>query len=72
MRSIDAEGETIFGKWNKLPFDEFVLITDGKHVWKDCFCVVDNDVYLDSEAEIEDVIAWMPLPEPPKGGTIDD
>lgn len=57
-----------FGQCNKLPFDEFVLVTDGKHVWKDCFCVVDNDVYLDSGAEIANAIAWMPLPEPPKGG----
>ena len=61
-----------FGKWNKLTFNEFVLITDGKDVWKDCFQVVDNDAYLDSGAEIENVIAWMPLPEPPKGGAIDE
>lgn len=82
-----------FGQWNKLTFkfstgwiisvkglpsyDEMVLVTDGEHVWIDCFRVDDgfyigDGVYLDSETKIKDVIAWMPLPEPPKGGTIDD
>ena len=60
------------GKWNKLPsYDEIVLATDGKHIWTDCF-LIDGTVYLDSGAEIENIIAWMPLPEPPKGGMIDD
>lgn len=53
------------------PYDEIVLITDGKYVWKDCFHI-DDVVYLDSGDGIEDVIAWMPLPEPPKKGEEDD
>ena len=46
-------------------YDEIVLATDGKHVWTDCFHI-DDVVYLDSGDEIENVIAWMPLPEPPQ------
>lgn len=53
------------------PYDEMVLITDGKYVWKDCFHI-DDVVYLDSGDGIENVIAWMPLPEPPKKGEEDD
>lgn len=43
------------------PYYEVVIITDGEYVWQDCFRV-DDAVYLNPE----DVIAWMPLPEPPK------
>ena len=57
-------------------FDIEVLVTNGRHVWIDFFNFEDSvcldAVCLDSGAEIENVIAWMPLPKPPKGGAIDD
>lgn len=46
-------------------YGEVVLVTDGKHVWMDCFYIEDA-VCLDSGDDIENVIAWMPLPEPPQ------
>lgn len=39
-------------------------MTDGRHVWVDT-CIVNDGYALDSEHDwIEDVVAWMPLPEP--------
>ena len=49
----------------KLPDDEQeIIVTDGRHVWVDT-CIVNDGYALDSGHDwIEDVIAWMPLPEP--------
>lgn len=50
-----------------LPDDgQEVLISDGKWVWQDAFHI-DDGCYLDSDRELEGC-AWMPLPEPYKGG----
>ena len=52
-----------------LPEDgETVLITDWSgHVETDTFFKDDNDgCYFECNSDIEDVIAWMPLPEPYK------
>lgn len=41
-----------------------ILVTNGCFVWSDTF-FDDNDLYLDSGNDlVEDVTAWMPLPEP--------
>lgn len=49
----------------KMPDDEQeIIVTDGRHVWVDT-CIVNDGYALDSGHDwIEDVIAWMPLPEP--------
>lgn len=49
----------------ELPDDEQeIIVTDGRHVWVDT-CIVNDGYALDSEHDwIEDVVAWMPLPEP--------
>lgn len=49
----------------ELPDDEQeIIVTDGRHVWVDT-CIVNDGYTLDSGHDwIEDVIAWMPLPEP--------
>ena len=49
----------------KMP-DEYqeIIATDGKYVWAD-ICIVNDGFALYSGNDwIEDVIAWMPLPEP--------
>ena len=48
----------------ELPDDEQeIIVTDGRHVWVDT-CIVNDGYALDSGHDwIEDVIAWMPLPE---------
>ena len=44
--------------------DQEIIVTDGKYVWADT-CIVDDGFALDSGYDwIEDVIAWMPMPEP--------
>ena len=49
----------------ELPDDEQeIIVTDGRHVWVDT-CIMNDGYELDSGHDwIEDVIAWMPLPEP--------
>lgn len=49
----------------KLPDDEQeIIVSDGRHVWVDT-CIVDDGYTLDSGHDwIEDVVAWMPMPEP--------
>lgn len=49
----------------KMPDDEQEIIaTNGKYVWVDT-CIVNDGYALDSGHDwIEDVIAWMPMPEP--------
>ena len=51
-----------------LPEDEEeILLTNGVHVWTDTF-INDGECYLDGGDDIDDGMAWMPLPKPYKGG----
>ena len=51
-----------------LPDDEEeILLSNGKYVWTDTF-INDGECYLDGGDDIDDGMAWMPLPEPYKGG----
>ena len=51
-----------------LPDDEEeILLSNGKHVWMDTF-INDGECYLDGGDDIDDGMAWMPLPKPYKGG----
>lgn len=59
-----------FEQWiDNLPtFGEDVLVTNGIYVWIDSFDL-DDGIYLSgSDSEVDDVTAWMPLPNPYKGG----
>lgn len=46
--------------------DEEILVTDGKHVWEDTWIEYDDGYALDSNYELDEVTAWMPLPKPMK------
>lgn len=46
---------------------EKILVTDGKRVWEDTWIEYDDGYALDSNYELDEVTAWMPLPEPYKG-----
>lgn len=51
-----------------LPDDEEeILLSNGKYVWTDTF-INDGECYLDGGDDIDDGMAWMPLPTPYKGG----
>lgn len=51
-----------------LPDDEEeILLSNGKHVWMDTF-INDGECYLDGGDDIDEGMAWMPLPKPYKGG----
>lgn len=51
-----------------LPDDEEeILLSNGKFVWTDTF-INDGECYLDGGDDIDDGMAWMPLPKPYKGG----
>lgn len=45
---------------------EKILVTDGKRVWEDTWIEYDNGYALDSNYNLDEVTAWMPLPEPYK------
>lgn len=45
---------------------EKILVTDGKRVWEDTWIEYDDGYALDSNYELDEVTAWMPLPEPYK------
>lgn len=45
---------------------EKILVTDGKRVWEDTWIEYDNGYALDSNYDLAEVTAWMPLPEPYK------
>ena len=47
-----------------LPDDEEeILLSNGKHVWTDTF-INDGECYLDGGDDIDEGMAWMPLPKP--------
>ena len=51
-----------------LPDDEEeILLSNGKYVWTDTF-INDGECYLDGGDDIDEGMAWMPLPKPYKGG----
>lgn len=41
-----------------------ILVSRGKWVWQDTFLRDEYGAWLDSYGEIEDGMAWMPLPKP--------
>ena len=50
-----------------LPDDgDEILVSNGRFVWMDTFCS-DDVCYLDSGDDIDEDMAWMPLPKPYKG-----
>lgn len=49
-------------------YEEYVLVTDGIHIWVDCFDEDADGVYLSGTGDdANSVTAWMPLPEPYTG-----
>ena len=49
----------------KLPDDgDGILVSKGKYVWADTFVSDELGAWLDGYGEIEDGMAWMPLPKP--------
>ena len=50
-----------------LPDDgDEILVSKGKYVWADTFESDELGAWLDSYGEIEEGMAWMPLPQPYK------
>lgn len=51
----------------RMPDDgqEVLISTRGGHVYEDIFCA-DPDFYGFEDSDLDDVIAWMPKPEPYK------
>lgn len=48
---------------------EKILVTDGKRVWEDTWVEYDDGYALDSNYDLDEVTAWMPLPKPYKENT---
>ncbi len=52
-----------------LPDDgDEILVSNGRFVWMDTFCSDIDGCYLDGGDDIDEDMAWMPLPTPYKGG----
>ena len=52
-----------------LPDDgDEILVSNKRFVWMDTFCSDIDGCYLDSGDDIDEDMAWMPLPKPYKGG----
>lgn len=48
-----------------LPDDgDEILVSNGRFVWMDTFCTDIDGCYLDGGDDIDEDMAWMPLPEP--------
>ena len=43
-----------------------ILVSNGQDVWMDAFC--NDGCYLEMMDDIDEDMAWMPLPKPYKGG----
>lgn len=55
-----------------LPDDgDEILVSNRRFVWMDTFCSDIDGCYLDSNGDIDEDMAWMPLPKPYKGGEDD-
>ena len=71
MRELDPDEKKEHPDWCyvmdcQLPDDgQEILVSKRGYVFVDTFCY-DDGCYLDSGDEIEDGMAWMPLPEPYK------
>ena len=56
-----------------LPDDgDEILVSNRRFVWMDVFCSDIDGCYLDSGDDIDEDMAWMPLPNPYKGGKDDN
>lgn len=72
-RPLTDEEKQEYSDWTyifdcPLPDDEEeILLSNGKYVWTDTF-INDDVCYLDGGDDIDDGMAWMPLPTPYKGG----
>lgn len=42
---------------------EKILVTDGKRVWEDTWIEYDDGYALDSNYDLDEVTAWMPMPK---------
>lgn len=51
---------------------EKILVTDGRRVWEDKWIEYDDGYALDSDYNLDEVIAWMPFPKPYKEKENDD
>ena len=52
-----------------LPDDgDEILVSNGRFVWMDTFCNDVDGCYLDSGDDIDEDMAWMPLPKPYREG----
>lgn len=52
-----------------LPDDgDEILVSNRRFVWMDTFCSDVDGCYLDGGDDIDEDMAWMPLPKPYKGG----
>lgn len=69
----EAYGEFPYMLDCKLPDDgeEILVCTKSGCVWTDTF-FNDDGCYLDSGYDFAELAAWMPMPEPYKGGGIND
>lgn len=73
IRPLTDEEKQEYPDWTAifecpLPDDgEEILLSNGKYVWTDTF-IDDGECYLDGGDDIDDGMAWMPLPKPYKGG----
>lgn len=48
-----------------LPDDgDEILVSNGRFVWMDTFCTDIDGCYLDGGDDIDEDMAWMPLPKP--------
>lgn len=45
---------------------EKILVTDGRRVWEDTWVEYDDGYALDSNYDLDEITAWMPLPKPYK------
>ena len=72
FRDLTSEEEGDGYGWSymvdNLPeYGEEVLVTDGEGVWMDCFDFDGRPYLSNTGMEIDDITAWMPLPNPYKG-----
>lgn len=74
FREPDEEEKQEHPDWDDIvdnipEVDETIIVSDGKRVWTDSLLEnSDGAVYLDSNEDIADGMAWMYLPKPYKGG----
>ena len=64
----DIEGEDAIIFTSQFPDSgqEVLVCNKWGHIWIDTFCDDDDGVYLEENGDMDGIIAWMPLPNPPK------